>query len=70
MISLVLCGALALSARAQSDNARVVTGMVRDSTGALLVRASVVITTTDGSDPVEIVDAYLGVGFVDWGVAR
>jgi Tol biopolymer transport system component len=28
------------------------------------------ITGTDGSDPVEIVDAYLGVGFVDWGVAR
>ena len=52
LISLVLCGALASSARAQSDNARVVTGMVRDSTGAVLVRASVVITTTDGSDPV------------------
>ena len=28
------------------------------------------ITGTDGSDPLEIVDAYLGVGFVDWGVAR
>jgi dipeptidyl aminopeptidase/acylaminoacyl peptidase len=28
------------------------------------------ITAPDGSDPVDIVDASMGVGFSDWGVAR
>jgi hypothetical protein len=52
LIVLVLCVALASSVRAQSGDARVVAGIVRDSTGAVLVRATVVITTINGSNPV------------------
>ena len=28
------------------------------------------ITNPDGTDPVDIVDASMGVGYSDWGVAR
>jgi len=60
-LAVLLCLVLiAANALAQSEFPNVLTGTVRDSTGAVLVGAGVVITKADGSDPVATVTDATG----------
>ena len=55
LLAFVCWAAVAAPAPAQSKASQVIEGVVRDSTGAVLVSAGVVLTREDGSDPLTTV---------------
>ena len=60
LLAFVCWAAVAAPAPAQSNASQVIEGVVRDSTGAVLVSAGVVLTRADGSDPLTTVTNAAG----------